>query len=132
MKRIMILIMMIVAIGMSACDKTDTTPGKLSDFVLGKWTAPLPDDSQLTMVAEFTQTNEYQLIIIEQGDSLVLSYKNYSVDDATNQITIEDPFEEEETYITFDVGWNYTTNQMKWTEVTEDTDKAVIVWRRTD
>jgi len=142
LKHILFAFLVIFAIGFTSCEK-EPDPQLLSEFVIGGWqTAALDMGEVAPMYVYFNATinadNTYvlKMTLVDGGLSATCPATGYSIDNAKNQIIIDQPDfpDDGETPTgtqTFDVTWVEGQNTMLWTPI-EGSDAPTLQWTRGD
>ena len=131
MKGIKFIAVLALLIGFTfACEKEE--PQVLSDFIVGgEWVYDQIEQAQtLTFLGKFSADGTYELTLTD-GTQYIPFSGDYSVDDDTNVLTLDEPDFEgtgdvEQAY--FDVQWTEGVEQMVWTQVGDPTN--ILTWTR--
>jgi hypothetical protein len=136
MKKVLLTIATLFLLFITSCEKET----KLSDFVIGSWTSQelvLGDSPFGTFEAVIRLDATYTLkfTLSDGSASISCPATGYSIDDAKNQIIIDEPdFDPNDGQTptgtqTFDVTWSKDSKIMTWIPV-NSTDAPTLVWTR--
>ena len=136
MKKVLAMLALILIFSIS-CEKET----KLSDFVIGSWTSQelvLGDSPFGTFEAVIRLDAMYTLkfTLSDGSASISCPATGYSIDDAKNQIIIDEPDFDPNDGVTptetqtFNVTWTEGTKIMTWIPVDGGTDAPTLVWTR--
>ena len=138
MKKVLFLMAIFATMIFASCDKNnEITPKVLSEFIIGEWMAEdVPDfGDDVYMTTEFKTDGKYVLAISNGMETITLDPANYSVNNKTDVLTVDEP-EWPETMkslvladqTSFIILWNEALNgNMAWTEEGEEFS---LVWTR--
>jgi hypothetical protein len=135
MKRLLFLFVTMLLLGVGC--KKDT---KLSEFAIGNWKSQeitLGNSPFGYFIATIKTTNKYVLTftLSDGSQSITCPETGYTIDDAKNQITIDEPDfnpNDDQTPTgtqTFDVEWNKDSRVMTWIPQNGG-DAPTLVWTR--
>jgi hypothetical protein len=131
MRKVLFLFAVLTAMVFTSCEKEEQ-PQLLSEFIVGgEWIYEMQEELQtLTFLGQFFTDGTY-LLKLTDGTNEVPFTGDWSVDDETDVLTLDEPdFENtgdtEQAY--FNVEWIEGVEQMVWTQIGNETN--VLTWTR--